>query len=298
MGNAEFSYERAFARNIGWLSEAEQQVLRQKRVAIAGLGGVGGIHLLTLARLGIGGFHLADFDRFDLENFNRQTGATMSTVGREKIAVMAELARDVNPLLELAVFPEGVTEQNVTKFLSGVDLYIDGLDFFSVSARELTFRTCAEMRIPAVTVAPLGMGAALLVFLPGRMTFERYFRLAGCSEEEKLRRFLVGLSPALLQRPYLIDPGSVDLRSGRGPSTAMACQICAGIAGTEALKILLGRGRVYAAPWSTHFDAYRQKLVRTWRPGGNRHPLQRFVLAVARRQLERGKAKRASVPAA
>src|SRR6266498_3915045 len=101
MTGSGFVYERAFSRNIGWLSEAEQQLLRGKRVAIAGLGGVGGVHLLTLARLGIGAFHLADFDRFDQENFNRQAGATMSTIGREKTAVMAEMARDINPQLDL-----------------------------------------------------------------------------------------------------------------------------------------------------------------------------------------------------
>ena len=42
-----FSYEQAFERNLGWVSESEQQVLRSKRVAIAGLGGVGGAHLLA-----------------------------------------------------------------------------------------------------------------------------------------------------------------------------------------------------------------------------------------------------------
>ena len=48
-----FRYEQAFARNIGWLTPEEQQQLRNKRVAIAGIGGVGGVHLLTLTRLGI-----------------------------------------------------------------------------------------------------------------------------------------------------------------------------------------------------------------------------------------------------
>ena len=47
-----FDYHRAFSRNIGWVTRAEQDLLRKKRVAIAGMGGVGGIHLLTLARLG------------------------------------------------------------------------------------------------------------------------------------------------------------------------------------------------------------------------------------------------------
>ena len=69
-----FSYHAAFARNLGWVTRAEQDSLRGKRVAIAGMGGVGGVHLLTLARLGIGAFHIADFDTFDIANFNRQAG--------------------------------------------------------------------------------------------------------------------------------------------------------------------------------------------------------------------------------
>ena len=59
-----FNYGEAFSRNIGWLASFEQEILRHKRIAIAGLGGVGGIHLLTLCRLGIGKFNIADFDEF------------------------------------------------------------------------------------------------------------------------------------------------------------------------------------------------------------------------------------------
>jgi hypothetical protein len=59
-----FAYAPAFDRNIGWVTEWEQQALRAKRVAIAGMGGVGGIHLLSLARLGIGRFSIADLDAF------------------------------------------------------------------------------------------------------------------------------------------------------------------------------------------------------------------------------------------
>ena len=65
----------------------------------------------------------------------------------------------------------------------------------------------------------------------------------------------------------------------------MACQLCAGVAGTEALKILLKRGKVLAAPSGFHFDAYRNKYVRTWRPGGNRNPIQRLMISIIRRRL-------------
>lgn len=280
-----FDYTTAFSRTIGWITRTEQATLRGKRVAIAGMGGVGGSHLLALTRLGIQNFNLADFDSFGIENFNRQAGAFQSTLGKPKIDAMSAMAQDINPDLDLRKFPQGVTFDNMDQFLDGVDLYIDGLDFFVLDIRARLFALCAERGIPAITAAPLGMGAALLAFLPGHMSFEEYFRLEGHDANERQLRFMVGLAPAVLHQTYLVDPSAVDLANHRGPSTPMACEICAGIAATQALKILLGRGKVLAAPRGLHFDAYRNKLVRTWRPGGNHNPLQRLILAIARRRF-------------
>jgi molybdopterin/thiamine biosynthesis adenylyltransferase len=284
---ASFSYDQAFSRNIGWLTRADQETLRGKRVAIAGLGGVGGAHLLTLTRLGVGAFHIADFDTFEIANFNRQAGAMTSTLGEAKSEVLLRMAQDINPELDVKVFSDGVTAGNIAEFLKGVDLYVDGLDFFVFAARAMMFAECRVRGIPAVTAAPLGMGAAVLSFLPGGISFEDYFGFAGCPEEELPLRFMIGLSPAMLQRPYLVDPSAVDLQARRGPSTIMACDLCAGLAATESLKILLGRGKVRAAPYGYQFDAYRNRLACTWRPFGHRNPLQRLMLWVARKQLLR-----------
>jgi molybdopterin/thiamine biosynthesis adenylyltransferase len=284
MTNA-FPYHHAFSRNIGWITIEEQEILRYKRIGIAGMGGVGGVHLLTLARLGIGAFHIADFDMFDIVNFNRQVGATVSSLGKPKATVLASMAKDINPDLDIKIFPEGINKNNLSEFFTGVDLYVDGLDFFAFSARQATFSACTELNIPAITAAPLGMGAALLNFLPGKMTFEEYFQWGDLPDKEKALRFLVGLSPALLHAPYLVDPSTINMEGKRGPSTIMGCQLCAGVAATEALKILLNRGKVLTAPHGLHFDAYRNKLAHTWRPGGNRNPFQRLTLAVVRRQL-------------
>ncbi|HAZ60736.1 MAG TPA: hypothetical protein DCY89_04085 [Gammaproteobacteria bacterium] len=280
-----FDHATAFSRTVGWVSPEELERLRRARIAIAGLGGVGGVHLTTLARLGIGAFHIADLDIFELQNFNRQAGAFMHSIGRPKVDVLAEMALGINPEIDLECFPAGVTADNVDDFLRGVDVYVDGLDFFALSARRLLFAACARLGIPAVTAAPLGMSSALIAFLPGGMSFEDYFGLEGKPELEQLIRLFVGLAPKALQRTYLIDPARLDLAARKGPSTPMACDLCAGLVGTEVLKIVLGRGRVNAAPWGLQFDAYRNRLTRTWRPGGNRHPLNRLALAAVRRRL-------------
>lgn len=280
-----FDYDAAFSRNLGWVTDAEQQVLRGKRVAIAGMGGVGGSHLLTLTRLGIGGFAIADFDHFEIQNFNRQAGASMSQLDQPKVAVMAAMARDINPELDIRSYPQGVNADNLDEFLDGIDLYVDSLDFFALDIRNQVFNACAEKGIPAVTAAPLGMGSALLVFMPGGMSYEEYFRMRGADATEQALRFMLGLAPARLQLAYLADESRVDFNARKGPSTPMACDLCAGFAGTYALKILLGRGDVPVAPRGIHFDAYRNRLRHTWRPWGNRNPLQRIGLAVARRMV-------------
>ena len=282
----QFNYATAFSRNLGWTTEWEQEVLRAKRVAVAGLGGVGGSHVLTLARMGVGQFHIADFDRFDMVNFNRQAGASMATLGRPKVDVLAEMALAVNPEIKLTTFREGVTPECLDQFLSGCDLFVDGLDFFALDIRARVFARCAELGIPAVTAAPIGMGVGFLAFLPGGMTFEQYFRLQGRPEAERSLRFLLGVAPRGLHRAYLADDTRVDLAGRRGPSTAAACELCAGMVATQALKLLLGRGGVPHAPVHMHFDAYRGILARTRLRWGNAGPIQRLKLAVGRRAYQ------------
>ena len=277
-----FSYAHAFSRNIGWVTEAEQASLRKARIAIAGLGGVGGAHLLTLSRLGLANFNISDFDEFDVHNLNRQAGAFMPFMGQPKLHTLARLARDINPEIDLRLFPQGVKPENVDEFLRDVDVYVDGLDFFALPARRMVFAKCREKGIPALTAAPLGMGVAFLYFSPTGMSFEDYFKVEGHESQEQYARFIAGLSPAMVQRDYLVAPEAVNFKEKRGPSTVMACDLCAGVMGTSVLKVLLGRGRMRAAPWGMHFDAYHQTLKHTWRPFGNSHPLQQLLLKFIR----------------
>jgi molybdopterin/thiamine biosynthesis adenylyltransferase len=196
------------------------------------------------------------------------------------------MLRDINPDVELKVFPKGIGPDSIDAFLDGADAYVDGLDFFAFDARKLTFAECARRGIPALTAAPLGFGTAVLTFAPGGMSFSDYFGLDECTDELDMAiRFLVGLSPAMLQRGYLVDPSRVDLAKRKGPSSIAACQLCAGVTAVEVLKTLLGRGGRRLAPWASQFDAYRMQYRTTWRPWGHRNPLQRLMTALVRRQL-------------
>jgi len=286
---ASFRYEQAFSRNIGWVTREEQAHLRGLRVAVGGLGGVGGSHLVTLARMGVGAFSVTDLDVFDWPNLNRQFGAGVSTIGVPKLETMCRIVRDINPEADLRLLPQGLDVHNIDHFLDGVSLYMDSLDIFALEIRRRVFAACHERGIPAITAAPMGMGCALLVFMPGGMSFEEYFAFGRESFEDQVLKFVVGVSPTMQQRHYLVERTSVDFFAHKVPSLAVGIELAAGMACSTALKVLLKRGRVPCAPRGLHFDAYRNQLSRTWRPWGNRHPMQRLMFWWVKRLLEKSR---------
>ena len=290
MGAVAFDYAQAFTRNLGLLTSADQAVLRGATIGLPGLGGVGGAHLLTLARCGVGRFVLADADRFELANFNRQAGATLATLGRPKVEVMAEMARAINPELVLRTLPGGLTPENLDEFLQDCQVVVDGLDFFEIRIRRLLFQRAQARQLPVVTCGPLGFSAALLVFLPDGPSFDEFFAIDdGMDELEQLARFAVGLAPAALHFPYL-DPRRVDLAGHRGPSSAAAVSLCAGVAAVETVNLLLKRRPAWAVPRYAQFDPYRMRLAKGVLWGGNRHPWQQLKLWYLRRLLKKGSA--------
>ncbi len=273
---AAWNYGEAFARNLGLVSQSEQQRLRNSRVAIAGMGGVGGVHAVTLARLGIGKFHIADRDEFEVANFNRQAGATTETLGHNKAQTMADQIRQINPDSQVNVWRDFVTQANIGEFLDGCDIVLDGIDFFSIDARRLLFAEARRRGLWVVTAGPIGAGTAWLVFDPQGMSFDDYFDLRDDqSEHEKLAAFAVGLTPRATHLKYL-DLSEVDLSAARGPSLGLACQLASGIAAAEVLKILLGRGSIRPAPWYHQFDTYRLKYRTGKLRLGNRSPWQKL----------------------
>lgn len=269
-----FDYAKAFSRNIGWVSPEEQEILKTKKIAVGGLGGVGGSHLIVLTRMGVGKFNISDLDDFELANFNRQYGACVSTLNQPKAEIMERTIKDINPEVEITNFKNGISKDNLEEFLKDVDIYVDSLDIFALEIRRAVFARCYELGIPTVTAAPMGMGTAMLVFMPGKMSFEEYFALDGYKFEEQILRFVIGVSPTVMQRKYLVDRSSVNFLKKKVPSTPMGIELAAGVACTNVIKILLGRGDVIHAPHGLHFDAYRNKLIKTWRPWGNKNPLQ------------------------
>lgn len=285
-------FNEAFSRNIGLLTEQEQEILKNARVAIPGMGGVGGLHLIAMVRSGVGKFSIADMDLFEPGNVNRQYGATVQAFGRPKAEVMREQALAINPFVEIDVFSQGVTAENIDVFLKNVDVVIDGLDFFNFEIRRLLFNKAREKGIFVVTAAPLGFSAALLVFSPSAgMAFDDYFHIVeDMQPEEQYLAFAMGLAPRPTHIRYM-DLKKVSFETRAGPSLGVACLVCAGMAGSSAIQIILKKGKIKPVPHYIQFDPYLMKFRKGRLFFGNRNPLQRIKLRIAGYLLSRNKKK-------
>jgi molybdopterin/thiamine biosynthesis adenylyltransferase len=251
------------------------------------MGGVGGVHLATLMRLGISRFHIADPDVFEVVNFNRQYGALVSNIGKSKVDVMLEIAKEINPDCEIKIFKNSIHENNVKEFLEGCDLFVDAVDAFVVGLRYHLFETAKKNGIYSITAGPMGFSTAWLCFSPQGMSFSEYTQITPkVPDTEKVIRFLISLAPSLLQMKHIIDRSYINLKEHRGPSVGSSCMLSAGVIGVESIKILLGRGKILAAPYYNQFDPWSYRFVSKRLFLGNRNPLQKLKIFLIKRKLK------------
>jgi molybdopterin/thiamine biosynthesis adenylyltransferase len=279
--------DQAFARTVGVLTRDELARLGNSRVAIPGMGGGGGVHLIALVRAGVGKFHIADMDRYEPVNINRQHGARVDTLGQPKVDVMRRDALAINPHLEIKTFPRGIGPDNLDEFLAGVDVVVDGLDFFVWKTRRALFNRARALGIPVVTAGPIGFGVIGLVFTPDGMSFDDYFDIHDDTPDlEAILKFYVGIVPAMLHRTYAM-PRHIRLEDRAGPSISGGLMLLAGVGCTEALRVLLKRPGLRPAPAYWQFDVYRQRFAGGRLRWGNRGLLQRAKIWLLGRELRR-----------
>jgi hypothetical protein len=108
--------------------------LNAVKVAVIGLGGVGGIAAEALVRAGVGRIVLVDSDRVALSNLNRQIVALHSTIGRLKVDVMRDRLLDINPALSVEVHPVFVSPEGSGGLIRGCDHVIDAIDYSAVQS--------------------------------------------------------------------------------------------------------------------------------------------------------------------
>ncbi len=221
--------------------------LRSKTVAFAGLGGVGGGTFLALVRCGVTRFRLAENGVFDPPDMNRQAAAFGHTMGRPKLEVYAQLARSINPEAELELFPEGIGENNLERFLAGADLSVGVIDAEKgAEVKAMAPGLLQKHGLPMLTCGAVGFGAVLVGHEPGGMMPEEFWRLA--KEKSSGGSLLPSLIEDLFPRPVM-ERITRGLASGKMPTTAVGCLAANALLACEALVCLLrGTGLVDREP--------------------------------------------------
>ena len=117
-----------YQRNIPSISEEQQLLLKEKKVAVPGCGGLGGYIIELLARIGVGHIVAIDGDVFEMSNYNRQLFSTTSNYGTPKAIVAKERVNEINPDVEVTAVHAFLTEENAGELIKGCDLIVDALD--------------------------------------------------------------------------------------------------------------------------------------------------------------------------
>ena len=129
--------------------------LAAAKVAVFGVGGVGGFCVEALARAGVGTLHLYDDDTVSESNLNRQLIALHSTIGRPKVDVMAQRVLDINPKCNVQAIPMFYLPENAdTVDLSQYDYVIDAID--TVAAKLELVKRCTQLNVPIISAMGSG----------------------------------------------------------------------------------------------------------------------------------------------
>ena len=143
----DFTYAAFTTRNIGFVSGAEQERLKNAQVFVCGTGGMGGAALMALARAGIGNFVIADIDEFEVSNLNRQVFAFSDTIGRHKAEASADVLKRINPDIELEVLKSD-WPQHLARVVRNVQVVINGTDDLAASLH--LYRTSRQAAVPVI----------------------------------------------------------------------------------------------------------------------------------------------------
>ncbi|TKJ31705.1 hypothetical protein CEE39_06955 [bacterium (candidate division B38) B3_B38] len=203
-----------YLKNIGTLSIEGQRRLLSSKVAVVGLGGLGGLLVELLARVGVGGMLIIDGDRFVEDNLNRQILLQEKDIDLIKARLAEKRVRDINSAIEVEKWEGFVTEENAQHLLSSVNLVCDALD--NISSRLLLQSTCEQLNIPLVHGAVAGFSGQVTSIFPGDASLSVIYGDEGIT----------------IQR-------GVEVQEGNLPGTV---GMVASLQAQEVIKILSGKG--------------------------------------------------------
>lgn len=217
----EFYSRQIVLPDIGYKGQLK---LKNAKVCIVGLGGLGSPAALQLAAMGIGHLRLIDPDVVETSNLQRQHLYGVNFLGYPKVEVAAERLHDLNPNIEIEPLPLSLNVNNAEDIVKDVDVVIDGLD--RMSPRYALNRACVKLKVPYI------FGAAIMTFgnvstiIPGETPCLECFQ--GNLEDDMLPTCaVVGVHPSILNIIASIEVSeAVRLILGKKPLLAGKLLVC------------------------------------------------------------------------
>ncbi len=154
-----------YLRNHDAISESEQAILATKRVLVVGCGGLGGMVIECLARIGVGHLRVVDGDVFEESNLNRQLLSSTMNLGRPKVLAAQQRIMAVNPLVEVDAVQADLAAENAMELLAGCHVAVDCLD--NIPARLVLQQAAKVAGVPVVHGAVAGWLGRICVIQPG-----------------------------------------------------------------------------------------------------------------------------------
>ena len=261
------SYGTIFSRNRGLLTAAEQSKLWNTSIAIAGVGGVGGLLAERLMRLGVGRIRITDPGDFEESNSNRQFGSSKKNLGQNKASVVSRELKDINPRACIEWDDRGIhTEDDAVRLASGCDLVIDEMDFGLFRESIRLQRAARDKGVYYLFTSAMGFGAMVVVFDPRGMTLEEYDGFPpdlDLGQAEMPDVPLERIAPVIPSYVKDIPPADIEryiAGEAPGPATSIGAGIASLLAATEAMNIVLNKRPVATAPSYTYVDFLDQQL--------------------------------------
>jgi len=157
-----------YCRNRIYISEEEQQRMRDFKIVFGGLG-LGSVIAECALRMGFETLHLIDGDVVELSNLNRQN-YTQNDIGKSKAVALYERLKQINPNANITYSNVFLTSENLVEHLAGADVAVNAIDFTS-EAPLIFDDVCSEMNIPSVRPFNLGFGGLACVVTKESVTF-------------------------------------------------------------------------------------------------------------------------------
>ncbi len=229
--------QEQFSRTERLLGDGSVDRLAGKRVAIFGVGGVGGYVTEALVRTGIGAFDLIDSDTVALSNLNRQIIATTKTLGQYKVEVMRERILDINPAAQVTVHKCFYLPETADEFdFSAYDYVVDAVD--TVTAKLDIIVRATEAGIPVISA--MGAGNKLN---PGMFEVADIYQTSVCPLAKVMRRELKKRGVEKLKVVYSKEPPRKQQHQGEGKPVPASVAFVPSVAGmmiaSEVVKDLL-----------------------------------------------------------